>query len=279
MHSLLDGTSIAILLPTSTLLILSVAALKRRLHRLAIQSLEPVAITSPLLQIYDPPLSVSEVDFVSGNHTMELHGKGLCLAWLFSAVVNATATVWLSFLPNEPIAIIWFVSGLMAVSIFLIVFVKTTKPCDCGAIRLLSPKTRLDQLWTIRSYATFSLKRELKSLAILIPLCVLILGAFIGFCLIVADVYALIFPGARVATAAAITVPNIILFVLSVAISFVDTTKRFITRAELERITSLRGETPEELNELIAFYARVGNFKKTDEYSKKLLEFREASRL
>lgn len=272
MHSLLDATSITILLPVLMFLALISVAYKRRLQRLGIQSFEPLTSIEPPLQIYDPPLSESEAKFVTSNHTIELHGKWLSLTWLCSAVANGVTTVWLGFSPNDPAAIIWFISGLLTLGILPIACVITMKACDCGAIRVLSPKARLSQLWVNRSYATFSLKRELKSLAILFPLCAMVLAIFIGSCLLFAQLYSLIFPGARVAIAAAITVPTIILASLGIAAFFVDTSKRFITKAELERIANMRGETTEELNELIAFYGRVGNFKKTDEYSKKLLE-------
>jgi len=268
----MDATSIFILLPTLVLLSLICIAYKSRLQRLGKQSFEVAALDNSALEIYDPPLSEAEAKFVTGNHTMELHGQWLFRTYLLFAILNASATVWLGFSPNEPVAIIWWVSLLISASSFLILPLVTMRSCGCGAMRVLSPRTRLNQLWTIRSYATFSLKREMKSLTILFCLCAILLSTLIGLCVLVSQFYSIIFPGARVATAAAITVPTIILAMLGIASLFVDTSKRFISKAELERVTSLRGETAEELSELIAFYERVGNFRKTDEYSKKLLD-------
>lgn len=48
--------------------------------------------------------------------------------------------------------------------------------------------------------------------------------------------------------------------------------KQLTSRSELLKIASLKGTNAAELNTLIDFYSHIGNFKKADEYSRKLIE-------
>ena len=272
----LDATSIAILLPTAVLLALIVSAYKKQLKPREIPSLPgAVSIETEIpsrLQIYDPPLSEEEARFVTNSkHGLELHGKRVLVAGCFGAFLFGTTASWLTMYQSDFVFAVCAISMLLIVYAFFGMVAEGNKSCQCGAIRLLTSKSRLDRLWIKRSYSTFSLKRELLSLSILIPICCAIMALVVGSTYLSFQLCNFLFPGVRVATCAGMLFPTLVIGVLGIAVSLSNPAKGFFTKEQLDRISTLPGNSPDELSELIEFYSSIGNYKKTDEYTKKLL--------
>ncbi|MBA3856061.1 MAG: hypothetical protein C0507_04045 [Cyanobacteria bacterium PR.3.49] len=69
----------------------------------------------------------------------------------------------------------------------------------------------------------------------------------------------------------AIAMPTTVLFGLMLYARFAPRLFKIMQKKEVERILLLRGDSAAELNELIDFYSYVGDFAKSDEYSKNLV--------
>lgn len=222
--------------------------------------------------LYDPPLSESELRTVCGNHRLSVHSKEFFLPVLFSIVVTEYGVVWYELSPNLLNELLSLLCLTLNVLLLPSIYIFSKLPCNCGTVLLLSAKDRMRNLKHTLHLANPSIKRDLIGLALTLLVVAAILGCFISLLMVFCSYANAAHLSKGLRFAYCLGIPNTVLLVLGVAACLKRPTDRFLTRAQRERLVSLEDDSVEGLTELIAFYSRIGNFKKADEYANKLVE-------
>ncbi|MBA3856062.1 MAG: hypothetical protein C0507_04050 [Cyanobacteria bacterium PR.3.49] len=221
--------------------------------------------------IYAPPLMDREMQFVYREHSISEHRSQFpkFFGWT-SVAFGASMTCYhltrsdISLAVSTLCMMIMLPCGALFIS-------QTAKSCQCGFIKVLS---RRERYWFSRFYdspSNRSLPSALRSITVVSAICIGIIGILLGSGALLAELFHQFFPAGKAYSAAAMAVPTALLAVLVFAASVVKPKKRFMPVAEVERLLSFTGQTAGELEELIEFYSRIGNFERADQYSRMLI--------
>ncbi len=226
--------------------------------------------------MYDPPLSeletrVIEIPHNGSQHRVHIFPLGA------SIVVLGVGSVWNMLAPNPLNALFTIVGALALVLAFPLFIIRVSRICKCGGVPILTARERASfrLLESVQRLSPF--KQVVIHFSVFFGLLALVGVGMISATVIIGDFLSTFYPQKIARLAVGISIPTGLMAGLLTAV-FLKGEERLIPEQEFRRISTLRAETMEDFNDLIAFNLRIGNFNKADEFSRKLLEVLEQQR-
>lgn len=213
--------------------------------------------------MYETKLTEIEDRLVT-HHKRILHSRFSTVIFAFSSILVGLGTIWhLTFQNLLSVCVLGLAVSHFVVQI-LILIAKLRMKCDCGNIPILSAKSRM---YHLRLEQPTQPLRELRENIRILTFFLLYFGILFCICRffsVPSQYLAVAYMGLMTAT----------LFGLTAVVWLKRARQqsiRFLSLDEVHRLMTVRGETIEELKELVDFNLYIGNFRRAAEYSEKLL--------